>query len=208
MFRTATFLSFILLGILFTSWYKKYAVMRKSDIAAFERIIKEKYDPEAQSSSSAYQTRRGVVKDLWYSQEDDIRVHHRISSESSILTMVAKKNKVDLFENLENIHCLMQEKVYYSALHEPMQQVRFFSANDGTYHYSTQQFLAQRVKLSLHRLSGHSLPEEVDPMQSFLQGIAEDVSFSINNKIPEFHAEHFRANLKQSEVFPKISEQK
>jgi hypothetical protein len=203
MFHKTRITVFSFFGLCLAGWIANYALMKKGDSDRFRTIIEQKLNPQAQAFSSAYQTRKGVTKDLWYTQEDSLRIHHRISSQSSILTLIAKKNRIDIVELLENLNCTMQDKLYYTSSHDPMQQMRFFSAAEGTYRYTTQQFVAQAVELSLYRLPSHRLPDRVDPKDSYLQGIAEDVSFFISDKIPQFHAEHFKANLKQSPQLPK-----
>ena len=78
----------------------------------------------------------------------------------------------------------------------PMQQLRFFHADEGTYHYGNQQFFAQTVELSLLQANGFHLPKKIDPSKAYLHGVAQDVSFFINDNIPKFHAEQFKAALK------------
>ena len=60
--------------------------------------------------------------------------------------------------------------------------------------YASQEFLAQSVALSLYRLGGHELPKEM-LAKPFLKGIAEDVSFAVSGKSPQFKAKHFKAEL-------------
>jgi hypothetical protein len=71
----------------------------------------------------------------------------------------------------------------------------FFEAGEGTYQYTTQEFLAKSVALSLFRLPGHALPISLDINNAFLKGIAQDVSFSVSGKIPQFQAKRFQATL-------------
>lgn len=80
-----------------------------------------------------------------------------------------------------------------------MQQIRFLAAEDGLYRYTTQEFLAQSVALSLYRLEGHNLPKETVTVKPFLKGIADDVSFAVSGKNPQFQAKHFKAELNRSE---------
>jgi hypothetical protein len=152
--------------------------------------------------SSANQYREGVRKDIWAVQNKDSRLHYRIDSRLSTLSLVPVNDHIDAIETLEDIRCWMQEKLYLTGSH-PMQQLRFFSAQSGTYEYKTQKFLAKSVELSLFRLPTHQIPNKLNMRQAFLKGIAQDVSFSVSGDSPQFHAEHFKATLiSQTLVLP------
>jgi hypothetical protein len=88
----------------------------------------------------------------------------------------------------------MQDKLYAEG-DVVMQQMRFFEADQGVYQYSTGQFAANSVILSLFRVPGVQLPTTIDPSKAFLQGIAQDVSFSIAGKTTQFQAQKFKATL-------------
>jgi hypothetical protein len=173
------------------------ARIRPSDVTSIKKILK---DQELSTSSSVFSTtqqeRKGVVKEIYFSQEDHTRLHYRISSESSLLTIKPEGKGFDLIEKLEKIKCWMQDKLYDPAAGAgPMQQIRFLAAEEGLYRYSSQEFLAQSVALSLFRLGGHELPKEMLKTKPFLKGVAEDVSFAISGKSPQFQAKHFKAEL-------------
>lgn len=199
MFRGVTLLSLLIFGICALVWGAFVSIVRPSDIAFYKKLVR---DHEAASSSQAlsscaYQTRQGVRKDIWATQDDGSRLHYLIESEASLLSMHVKQNHFDIVENLEKIHCWMQDKLYFSTEKRPMQQVRFFEADQGTYHYSTQKFAAQSVALSLSRLGGHDL-KDFDHQNAFVRGIAEDVTFCVSGKNPQFQAQNFKASFTPS----------
>jgi hypothetical protein len=103
-------------------------------------------------------------------------------------------DKLDIIENLQQIQCWMQDKLYAQGK-VAMQQMRFFEADQGIYQYSTQRFAANTVALSLFRVPGIQLPATIDPRTAFLRGIAQDVSFSIAGKTTQFQAKEFKATL-------------
>jgi hypothetical protein len=197
MFRRATTFCVLFLGIITLLWGYSLFRIRSEDIA----LIKQKIDEqELAISKSVFSTtqqqRKGVVKEIWFSQEDNSRLHYRIFSESSLLTIKPEGKSFDLIEKLEKIKCWMQDKLYEPTPGiGPMQQIRFLAAEEGLYRYSSQEFLAQTVSLSLFRLGGHELPKEVLASKPFLKGIAEDVSFAVSGKNPQFKAKHFKAEL-------------
>ena len=150
--------------------------------------------------STTEQHRKGVIKEIWFSQEEGDRLHHRICSDTSLLTIVPDGNKLDLIEKLNNITCWMQDKLYTeTGKATPFQQARFLKAQEGFYKYSTQEFMAQSVDLSLYRLEGIELPLQSVKIKPFLKGIAKDVSFSVSGKTSQFKAQQFKAELNSFE---------
>jgi hypothetical protein len=196
MFHRTTLVYLLLLGIFSLLWGFSLARIRSSDIALIKQAIKGQGEANKNVFSTTDQQRKGVVKEIWFSQEDKTRLHYRIRSESSLLTIQPKGKGLDLIEKLQNIQCWMQDKLYDpSATAGPMQQLRFLAAEEGLYRYTSQEFLAQSVTLSLFRLNGHDLPKETLAAQPFLKGVAKDVSFGISGKSPQFQAKHFKAEL-------------
>lgn len=197
MFRRTTTFCLLFLGIITLLWGFSLARVRSTDVSSFKEKLKEQ---ELASSSTFFSTtqqqRKGVVKEIWFTQEDNTRLHYRIFSESSLLTIKPEGKSFDLIEKLEKIKCWMQDKLYDPATNAgPMQQVRFLAAEEGLYRYTSQEFLAQTVDLSLFRLGGHDLPKETGAIKPFLKGVAEDVSFAVSGKNPQFKAKHFKAEL-------------
>lgn len=197
MFRTTTIYSLLILGIIALLGGSVLVHVRPSDIVSIKERIQEQ---ELASSNSLFTTtqqqRKGVVKEIWFTQEDNSRLHYRIFSESSLLTIKPEGKGFDLIERLEKIKCWMQDKLYEPTSGvSPMQQIRFLAAKEGIYRYASQEFLAQSVALSLYRLNGHELPKETLLTKPFLKGIAEDVSFAVSGKTPQFNAKHFKAEL-------------
>jgi hypothetical protein len=197
MFHKTTLLYSLFLGVLFILWGFSLAKIRSSDIAFIKQAIKAQGEASTKNVfSTTEQQRKGVVKEIWFSQEDQTRLHYRIRSESSLLTIQPKGKGLDLIEKLHNIQCWMQDKLYSpSGTAGPTQQLRFFAAEEGLYRYTSQEFLAQSVALSLFRLNGHDLPKETVTAKPFLKGLAKDVSFGISGKNPQFQAKQFKAEL-------------
>lgn len=196
MYKRTTLFTLLGLGIFALVVCVQVAIVRKSDINLYKKFAaKTKEVATSRSASAANQKREGVRKDIWFTQEDRSRLHYRIESKASTLTLLPIDDKLDIIENLEHIKCWMQDKLYVAG-ESPMQQMRFFEADLGTYQYTTQQFLAQTVALSLFRVPGHALSLHFDPKAAFLRGIAQDVSFSVSGKTTQFQAERFRATLK------------
>lgn len=201
MFKRATAFTLISFAAMALIWVFQICFVTDNDLAAYRKRIEEtQKDGTSESlTSTTNQTRQGVRKDIWFAGEDHSRLQYRIESESSLLSFLTTGEKVEVVENLENIKCWMQDRLYVEPDAGALQQIRFLQAAQGIYRYSTQEFLAQTVTLSLFRLPGHTLITTSDPKYAFLKGIAKDVSFSVSGKNPHFQAQHFSATFKQKE---------
>lgn len=207
-----SFKRFSLLALFFVSaaslaWVFHSGFARQNDHKRY-RAFREKQHEISNTSSkivseNAYQTREGVRKDIWTTEEGNVRMHYRIDSKSSVLKLTPTESKMELVENLQGIKCWMQDKLFFTTTTtqgSPMQQVRYLEADEGTYRYNTQQFDAHSVSLSLLRLPGHFLSFDVGPKDAFLRGIAQNVSFSISEGTPQFQAQNFKATMKGSDL--------
>jgi hypothetical protein len=196
MFKRMTLVCFLSLGIMTLVWGMSLFRVRPSDLEKVKKRIDEQNSTSSKNLfSTTQQQRKGVVKEIWFTQEDNSRLHYRIASESSLLTIQPVMNRFELIEKLEKIKCWMQDKLYEpNAGAGPVQQIRFLAAQEGLYRYTTQEFLAQSVDLSLYRIGGHELPKELTT-KPFLKGIAEGVSFAVSGKNPQFKAKQFKAEL-------------
>jgi hypothetical protein len=203
MFKKAIFTTTLFMTVLVFGWMFKLVYLSSYDKARYQAIVKQgKEIVKATRAQHTEQHRGGVRKDLWLSQQDRTRLHYRIDSKSSILTLLPIDDKVDIIENLQQIQCWMQDKLYTQGS-TVMQQMRFFEADHGIYQYSSQRFAASTVALSLFRFPGTQLPTSVDPKTAFLRGIAQDVSFSVAGKATQFQAQRFKASLhSQQEANP------
>lgn len=203
MFQRITVYSFICLTLTMLFLGILFVRVRPSDLKACAHIrLKDTIASSQGLLAATQQERKNVKKDIYFAQEDNSRLHYRIYSQTSLLTMQPKgqTKKIELNEKLEKIKCWMQDKLYYSTPGEgPMQHIRFLEAEEGLYCYTSQQFLAQSVALSLFRLPDHDLPKELKSTP-FLKGIAQDVSFAVSGKTPNFKAQYFKAELNHTIV--------
>ncbi|HAZ15225.1 MAG: hypothetical protein A2Y28_01545 [Chlamydiae bacterium GWC2_50_10] len=199
MFQRAGLYGKVIFSLAFLFAIAQFVIVRKEDVAAYRKMLEEYRTPSPGRSlpNTVQQIRTQIHKEIWFTQEDRSRLHYRIFGDSSLLTLEPGGKRMHVVENLNGVKCWMQEKLYYSAdpQSKPMQQLRFWEADHGVYRYTTQQLLAQDVHISLFRLLGHTLPVTCDPRIAFLKGIANNVSFSITGKTPQFKAHQFQATL-------------
>jgi hypothetical protein len=201
MFKLATFTSFGLFCLVALLWILQTCVVHQSDRSHLEEKIRNR--EIAASATSSYlpsnQIRHDVRKDIWFTQDDKSRLHYRIESARSLLTLIPIQNHFEVVETLQGIRCLMQDKLYAEG-ESPLQQVRLLQAQEGLYRYTTQEFTASGVDLSLFRIAGHDLPSvEIQDKFAFLKGIAKDASFTFSGKTPQFQAGEFKATLLREE---------
>lgn len=196
MFKKATKLTSLAIGFLSLLWLLQISIVRDSDKESYASTLQKTKEiaTSHESISASKQHRAGVQKDLWLTQADKTRLHTRIDSESSVVTLLPSEDKVDIIENLDNLRCWMQDRVT-SQNGQTLQQMRYFVAKSGTYQYSTGLFLATQVAISVFRLPGSNLQTHVDPQKALLKGIAKSISFSVEGKGPQFQAEAFQAML-------------
>jgi len=179
-------------------WLLQTTKVRQSDLDHYEEMIQERKIAASQTPTSTRQHRKEVTKDIWFTQDDCSRLHYQIASEGSLLTLTPVGNKFEFVESLQGIRCWMQDQLLQEE--EPAQQARYFEADEGVYRYSTQEFVANDVSLSLFHLPGHKLPEgTVDPEEAFFKGRAKDISFFFGGNTPQFQARQFQAIMSKEE---------
>lgn len=177
---------------------------RESDYCAY-RTAREQSRKATKTAPPVCQNRRLVCKDIWFSSEDaqrlPQRLHYRIESAASSLNLQPMQNKIEIKEHLHDMRCWMQDKVVTAAgAHGSTQQSRFFTANEGVYHFLSQSLLAEQATLSLYRLSGEHLPEigHLPSTAPFLSGNAEQIKLLVSGKSPLFQASNFKASMNSS----------
>lgn len=192
MFKKKILGVFLFIFPLFGFWIYQLIVVRNSDVEAYREMLKQQEIASSANGSPTSQMRKKVQKDIWFTTNERDRLHYRILSESSLLTLTPVQNHIEVVESLKGITCWMQDKLVKNS--EPLQQVRLFKAKDGIYRYGCQEFIANSVQLSLFRLPGHDFPKKtLDENQAFLQGVAENISLVFCGKTPQFQAKQFKA---------------
>lgn len=196
MFKKA-FVSTLFLLIVATGsiLYYCFYVLPK-DVKNYQDYLEKnlKKDSQKQACSPTEQLRYGVQKDIWRLNENT-RVHYQIQAETSTLSLTPSGNTLFMKETMDNILCLIQEKLYQDSALHPMQQLKSFHADHGLYDYSSHHFAAETVFLDFYTLPEHDLPITLNPDSAFLKGLAKAVSFTLSEKGPSFHAEKFKAQM-------------
>lgn len=193
MLKQATFIGYALIAIITFVWGSFLLRIRPADKSKVLNLL-ERQTQSKTDFLSASQKRLKVTKDIWLAQDNNSRLHHRIKSKSSLLVLKPHEGKFKLIEELDQIHCLMQERLYYNN-ELPMQQVRLLEANSGEYHFSEKQLLSQGVSISVYKLNTHTLPQETLSALPIISGNAENISLTTSGKTPELQAKGFVAHM-------------
>lgn len=193
MLKQATSIGCMLLVIITLAWGWFFLRVRPVDRSKVLNLL-ERQIQSKKEFLSAHQTRLKVTKNIWLTQDDNSRLHHRIVSKSSLLVLKPNGGKLKLIEELNQINCLMQERIYYNN-GLAMQQVRSLKAKAGEYHFLEKQLLSQGVSISVYKLNTHILPQEILSITPIFSGNAENISLITLGKTPEFQAKGFIAHM-------------
>lgn len=199
MFRKQTILASAFFLPVAAFWVFQTTWMRESDLTRYKELIRQREIASSTAQAPTKQHRKGVQKDIWFSQDGTARLHYEIFSEGSLLTLTPVGNHFEIVESLKGIRCWMQDKLVTddNGL-ELTQQARLIEADSGIYRHTSQEFTANDVHLSLFELPGHALPNGTLPTdQAYLTGVARDISFLFGGKTPQFQASHFEAKVVQ-----------
>jgi hypothetical protein len=182
-------ISSVLLSVLF---FRMFFFIEPKDFEKYETIVTK--NPNASEHSikrEAHQVRRGVQKDIFFSDKEN-RLHFRIKSSLSSLSINRQKGRQQLVEHLHDIECFVQDKI---DLTSQVQQIRYFTAQEGEYLFPSHQFSANNITLSFFQLPGQFLPDKMLQHDAYLSGFAKKLFFSLEEKSPKFTVDHFKAKF-------------
>ena len=195
MFRRASRIATLTILCLSASWISYLSVFKKGALSTTQ---KSKLQQSLSDSAvmTASQSRKKVRKDIWVSQPNHQRLQNRIDSKTSLLTLTPHKGSLEVVEQLQDIQCWSQEKIYTTGA-APSHQLRILQAQEGSYSYKTQTFEAANASLALCKIQGLSLPIQPQTHEIFLKGTASQISFTVESGVPLFKADQFKASLSQ-----------
>lgn len=113
MFRNMLIISGSLLIVAATMLFGFVVHIPQEDYALYEEILQSS-DPSAfqQTEQVGEQDRDQVKKELWLKKGKG-RLHYIVQAESSVLRYTLGDERVDLVEDMSNIHGFMQEELFY-----------------------------------------------------------------------------------------------
>ncbi len=192
-----TYLTTLLLFVLVTVYvFYYFCYLFPKDIKEYQQDLEKskKATLSQPLTAPAEQTRAYVQKDLWHFNGSQ-RLHYQIRSDHSTLLITSFHHKISLQESMDNVICMIQDKLYEDVAHHPLQQLKILSAAHGVYDFNKHHFGADSVLIHFYTLPGFALPEIKPSEQADLQGVAKTASFTFANQGFSFHAEKFKAKL-------------
>jgi hypothetical protein len=192
-----TYLTTLLLFALVVAYiFYYFCYLFPKDIQEYEQSLEKskKPTPSQPLAPPAEQIRSHVQKDLWHFNGSQ-RLHYQIRSDNSTLLITSSRHKISLQESMDNVLCMIQDKLYENGKHQPLQQLKILSAAHGVYDFNKHHFGADSVLINFYTLPGVALPKQTPSEQADLQGIAKTASFTFENQGFSFHAEKFKAKL-------------
>ncbi len=145
------------LGTALLFFYLFYPQAR--DSVAFQNILSQHGMQERVDAhgllSYCEQFREGVNKEILYCDGDPRKIS--ISSPRSELFFFRSGSKLEVIEELENVHCMIQERLDYQPDGTPYQKVYTLDSSHASYNYSTHTLTAAHAKICRYTLPGHTV---------------------------------------------------
>ncbi len=196
----------------------------EQDLQDYKLLPLNQDTQEKNKGYSGRQERSGVRRDIWYSDAEQAqRLHFVILGKESQVLFDTESNKDQIIEEIQDVHCFMQEDLYYllpddqaiirhangeyfyshskQAMTPPdvplraMQHLRYLQADAATYSYTDNLFTAKTVALARYTLPSHTLKEDLTALTPELEGAAQTVQFSLEGSDLNFHAERLRVKI-------------
>lgn len=192
MHKKAVFVSLFLVIALLGYMTSHFLWVDSSDKAAYENLQNLTKTDTAKESKTR-QDKTNVRKELW-NPYGGKRLHTRLISDSSRLTLARSEGKEEVVEEMQNVFLLTQEE-----LKDNFQTLRIVIAKEATYFFKDERVVAERVKLFRFKLPGEILPEEFPTEKPLMEGEAKWV---------EFYLKEGRVDLNASEATLRSPEKK
>ncbi len=198
MFKTSTFVGFILffIGLFFWLWH--FCAMHKLDYSNLGgNQANGSGTPGTKSNSSLfiYQTRDHLVRQL-YTSHGDFLLETSIRADHSLLQLIPDGGKVELLERLANLQVASQEKIQVknSAIY---QTVDYLEAEDATWRHKTATLVTNHGTFSVVETNGSKLPTMgmLSKISPLIKTRLEHMRLWMEEGKPHFDAEGVAASL-------------
>ena len=168
-----------------------FSILKAEDFEDYKKLLSCLENNKKRKKSSAEQKREGVVKDIFVDQHNHTRLHLSIKSAGSKLFLEPASNGFSMVEKLQNIQCWLQDEETGDSL----RQVRYFTAQSGSYTFPAHEFLASAIELYFFQLPSDRALTNIALEEAYLKGYANRLTFFLSDKTPHFQAHHFKATF-------------
>lgn len=179
MLKRFFFLSFAFLIGLWILILNNFVIPNPSDYEKFQKMIKpvvKIYNNSNVYTGKAQQERKGIQKDIWYS-DGKKRSHLQVKSEHSRLDLAQSRQKVHIIEYFQPVFCTITQG----------EEIRHLFAEKGTYEFPAHRLWADQVQMTFHKSYERDIP--------YFYGNADNISFFMSQLELSFQAKYFKAHI-------------
>jgi hypothetical protein len=196
MFRRALLIAVALLVV--SGGLLTYLMVRPSetDLVQYEEVLR-KARPEEMTAAlhqPGQQERRVVYKDLWIVDGDE-RLHFQLACDTSTLEFDVEGSRSKIIEHMRGVKGIIQEKLYTDDKGQPMQELRYLVAEEASYDYHTNRFVAGEATLTRFRTTGHDMIDSTQGLEPIITGTARSAEFTLADGGIDFKAHHLKAKI-------------
>jgi len=168
MFKTSTFVGFILffIGLFFWLWH--FVSMHKLDYSRFGHPSTQQTTHQNTprsgtrpskgdiSTFAIYQTRDNLIRQI-YTSHGDFLLETTILADHSLLQLIPDGGKMELLERLENLEVASQEKIQVKN-NVVYQTIDYLQAEEATWRQKTATLVTDKGTFSILESKGAKLP--------------------------------------------------
>lgn len=149
---------------------------------------------EKKSNYKAQQNRFNISKHIFFTKENE-RLQMYLKSPRSDLYFEQENGKTELVEHFKDVFCLIQEEFLDSneVLDGSQQIIRQIEAVTASYHYQSENFLAEQVKLFRYISKGNTLKKPFVILTPLMSGEAKSLQLSLSSPNKSFKAQELKA---------------
>ena len=204
--------SLFIFGIGLAFFVFSLVTYHEEDSRLYQQLI-ESEDPNHLNDASPYkakQQRQAIQKDIFFTQKEE-RLQLRLISAEAELILDHHDDETEIIEQMHDVKCYMQEELFYVLPDgrktqaadaegvKAMQIIRYLEAEAASYHYKSEKFKAENVKISRYAVQGHQLEDFNQAAKLIMDGLAKKVEFSLSGKDLNFKAHQLKAKFDPSE---------
>lgn len=164
--------------------------LRKKDEMRYETLLRMTRTSSKQSPFGVKQERKGVHKQVFFSKDG---LRHMILMQCPT-SKISLTEGSELVEQLEDVKCQMQEKLYFDEQNRPKQEVRELQTKKALLSYQDQLFKGDDVTLTQFERDGHDLLSHYKTQKMLMQGKAQQAQFHLEEDV-QFQASHLKATF-------------
>ncbi len=162
-----------------------------ADKDAYKMLVDSGQASTSSSQRGVHQHRFATLRDVMFTDGSQ-RLRMRLWSKQGDLLFRQQHGEQELVEDMEDVHCIMQEKLFEKE-GQPFQQIRVITADTATYSYEQELLTAKDVFIQQYVIPGHTLVEQLDGYVPSMRGKAASAEFSLGGENVRVQLQQFKA---------------